>query len=241
MEDTIYDTCLKITGTFEGAEYSTVSENFDGQGISCGILQWNLGQGTLQAYILNHIDEMYYNQFPISIRPLITSTKEQALVWHKDNCLDVHGKLKTGWRFAWEMFMVQPEIINLQKKACDKYFHRAKEICGMVGLSHQNKRGMAWAFDLAVQSWSFGIDRPEPNMARTESITQIYGTDNLMLWNGLELSEEQQVLVIASHLRALKCRPEWRTNFFTRKATIAIGIGMVGKQKYDFRKLFTES
>lgn len=236
---TLYDVCLKITGAFEGTGFDTVSENFDGQGISLGILQFNLGTGTLQNYILNHINEMMYD-FPISITPLIGSTPSQALTWHKDNCLDENGKLKKEWREAWASFAVNPTIINLQKRACDIYFHQAKCIAGKMRMSHDNKRAMSWAFDIAVQSWSLRIDAPLANKEHAETIIQLYGQENYMIWNQVELNEEQQILVIASHLRALKCKPEWRNVFFTRKATIAIGCGIVNGKKYDFKKLFME-
>ena len=44
--------CLQVSGTFEnggGATYDAVTGNFDGQGISVGILQWCAGQGSLQT------------------------------------------------------------------------------------------------------------------------------------------------------------------------------------------------
>lgn len=236
---TIYDTCLKVTADFEGYGYGTITDNFDGQGLSVGIIQFSLGQGTLQNYILNHINEMMYD-FPIPITPLIGSTPSQALTWHKDNCLDSNGKLKQEWRDAWAAFMTKPSIINLQKRACDVYFHQAKCIAGRLDLSHDDKRSMAWAFDLAVQSWSLKIDPPIVNKNQAESILEMYDTENYMLWSSVELTEAQQKLVIASHLRALKCKPEWRNNFFTRKATIATGLGIVNGKKYDLKKLFTE-
>lgn len=105
----------------------------------------------------------------------------------------------------------------------------------------ENIRAMSWAFDLAVQSWSLGINRPEPHNEQAQIIMQMYGIDNFMLWNTIELNDDQLVLLIASHLRALKCKPEWRKSFFVRKATIAIGVGIVNGDKHDFRKLFTES
>ena len=48
--------CLALTGAFETAAgfpggFSHVAGNFDGQGISFGALQWNLGQGTLQPLL----------------------------------------------------------------------------------------------------------------------------------------------------------------------------------------------
>src|SRR5262245_15753274 len=44
---------VKVTGTFEnsGDPYEGVSGDFDGQGISCGVLQWNIGQGSLQPLV----------------------------------------------------------------------------------------------------------------------------------------------------------------------------------------------
>lgn len=235
---TLFDTCLKITSIFEGSDYGTVTENFDGMGISCGILQFNLGTGTLQAYILNHINEMYF-KFPKSIMPIVESKKEMALIWHKDNCCDENGHLKPEWKKAWVNFMLRPEVINLQKQACNKYFQRAREICGILGFSHEHKRAMAWAYDLAVQSWSLGIDRPRINHEQANNILQLYGPENYNLWSQVELTDDQVVLVIASHLRALKCKPEWRKAFFVRKCTLAVGLGIVNGEKHDFRKTFT--
>ena len=237
---TVYDICLKITGDFEGRGFGTVTDNFDGQGLSCGIIQFNLGQGTLQNYILNHINEMMYD-FPLPITPLIGATPNQAMTWHKDNCLDVNGKLKKEWRAAWEAFMIKPAIINLQKRACDKYFHQAKCIVGKLGFTHENVRAMAFAFDIAVQSWALIIDTPKANKQQAESIKELSTTENYIWWVDKELSEEQQVLLITAHLRSLKCKPEYKMNFFTRKAAIAIGCGIVNNTKYDFNKLFTES
>ena len=90
---TLYDICLKVTSKFEGTDFGTVVGNFDGNGVSAGILQWSLGQGTLQSYILNHINPMMYD-FPLPITNLIGLNKQAALVWHKDNCCDENGDMK---------------------------------------------------------------------------------------------------------------------------------------------------
>ncbi len=45
---------MNITGSFEGhAGWTNLSNNFDGQGVSMGILNQNLGQGTLQPLLIN--------------------------------------------------------------------------------------------------------------------------------------------------------------------------------------------
>jgi hypothetical protein len=56
MDDvSLLKTCLTVTGGFEEntMNYDAVAGNFDGQGISVGVFQWNAGQGTLQTLLQN--------------------------------------------------------------------------------------------------------------------------------------------------------------------------------------------
>src|SRR5947199_28393 len=53
--------CLALTGTFEtGAQppdcFCGVTGDFDGMGISFGVLQWNLGQNSLQPLLIEMIE-----------------------------------------------------------------------------------------------------------------------------------------------------------------------------------------
>ncbi|MBI3298268.1 MAG: hypothetical protein HYZ75_08900 [Elusimicrobia bacterium] len=49
---------LNITGSFEGAAgWGNITDNFDGQGLSLGLLNQNLGQGTLQPLLLKMRDD----------------------------------------------------------------------------------------------------------------------------------------------------------------------------------------
>jgi hypothetical protein len=50
--DKQFEICLGITGAFEGASWGGTGGNFDGAGISAFVIQWNLGQKTLQPLIL---------------------------------------------------------------------------------------------------------------------------------------------------------------------------------------------
>ncbi len=53
-----FATSLNITGSFEGDRlWSTIADNSDGQGVSLGLLQQNLGQGTLQPLLIRIRDE----------------------------------------------------------------------------------------------------------------------------------------------------------------------------------------
>jgi hypothetical protein len=53
LNDTWLETALRLTGNFEtnGDPFAQAAGDFDGQGISMGVLQWNLGQDTLQKLV----------------------------------------------------------------------------------------------------------------------------------------------------------------------------------------------
>lgn len=240
-KQTLFDICLSTTASYEGASFDTVTNSFDGQGLSLGILQWNIGTGSFRDHILSFVNVMNFDYFPVPIAPLYSLNNNDAVKWVKDVVLDNVGNVKPEWLSSFKRFLTEPSIINQQKRACDKYFHQAKCISSKLGFSHDNLRAMMFSFDIAVQSWSLLIDRPEANNLQAESIKELSTTENYIWWVDKELSEEQQVLLITAHLRSLKCKPEYKLAFFTRKATIAIGCGIVNNTKYDFNKLFTES
>ena len=53
LKKSVLSQAIKITSFYEGSGFDEVTGNFDGQGLSYGILQWNFGQGTLQPIFKN--------------------------------------------------------------------------------------------------------------------------------------------------------------------------------------------
>ena len=235
-EPSIFDTCLNITKQFEGADFDTVTGNFDGQGMSFGILQFNLRSETFQNYILNYVNMMVHDYFPVKIDYLQKANGQEAVTWAKDIMLDMNGNVKPEWETAWKKFLVNPTVINLQKNACSRYFHQAKCLAGRFGFKQEDRIAMAFFYDCAVQVWSMDSNMMFLGEEQAENILEMYDSDNRTLWIGADLTEWQKRLIIIAHVRAMKCKPEWRNAFFVRKATIALGYGIVNKQKFDFRK-----
>jgi hypothetical protein len=232
-----FEAALKVVALFEGTDFATVAGNFDGQGLSCGVLQWNLGQGSLQNHILTRVNLMMYD-FPVPFYPVCRLTNEAAVQWAKDIILDPSGEPKPEWKRALQAMLVKPEVINLQKEACGRYWRRAHEILGQLGMGPGTRRQKIWAFDLAVQNWSAALTDGELRRIRdsipyvnlrshAEAVMQRWDTQNWMLWEEMPMTDEQAILVIASHFRAQKCRPEFQRDVFARKATIAMGAGYV--------------
>lgn len=84
---------LNVTGSFEGVSgWDNLTGNFDGQGISMGLLQQNLGQGSLQPVwtdMLNH----YPTQFtPLFTTAQMTSIKNMLKTW--GSTITVSGGLR---------------------------------------------------------------------------------------------------------------------------------------------------
>ena len=51
-----FELALNVTSSYEGSDgWSNLSNNDDKQGVSLGLLQWNLGQGTLQPILLDMV------------------------------------------------------------------------------------------------------------------------------------------------------------------------------------------
>jgi hypothetical protein len=71
-----FSLALNISGSYEGhAGWSNLSNNFDGQGLSLGILNQNLGQGSLQPLLIQMRDQ--HNQV---LKSLMTTTMYNSLM-----------------------------------------------------------------------------------------------------------------------------------------------------------------
>lgn len=90
ISDNLKDKLLLNTGFFEGNDdYSTTTGNFDGQGISFGIIQFNFGQSTLQPllteYINNHegeFNDVFGSTKAATLKDVVLNkTKAQQISW----------------------------------------------------------------------------------------------------------------------------------------------------------------
>ncbi len=76
IDQQAFSLAMNITGSFEGhAGWTNLSNNFDGQGVSMGILNQNLGQGTLQPLFItmrdNHPEVLENAMTPAMLKSLL--------------------------------------------------------------------------------------------------------------------------------------------------------------------------
>ena len=223
---------LKNTGFFEGNNgYSTIVGNFDGQGISFGIIQYNLGQETLQPLLNELIDNNYNTVVKCfgkskakTLKDVIkTYSKKEQLTW-ANNISTSKGNVKDAWKTCFEALGKEQCCINLQIKYAASYFNRALKFASSLGIT--STQGLAYLFDQAVQEWSFS-----KSISTMQSSIDGYKQARGNAWNG----DSDILLAIHTYIRTEDGK--------TRREAIRNGGGIVHGKTYhvsDFNLSYNE-
>ena len=218
--------CLALTGTLETSRrvpfcYSAVAGGFDGQGISFGACQWNLGQGTLQSLLRlveRETPETIDNTFgdlAHSVRAMLKWTKPLQLAWAETIQGSSHA-LDVVWRTAFGAFGATQECQRAQVVlAKTLYYEKAIALCEMMQV--WSERAVALMFDIKAQNGS--LDQRSIRAIRA-------GYDRLPEDPGEPEGEAARLLVIADVV-ARQAPPQYQGEVRNRKRTIARGEGMV--------------
>lgn len=227
---------LALVGCFETSRlppdcFSAVSGNFDGQGVSFGALQFNLGQGTLQPIII-----FTYKNDPQGFKRAFADGKDDILLaklrrpkaeqvaWASS--ISVRGKLASEWADVFERFGCLEACRVAQIEAAEKYYSRAVSYCRQYDL--KSERAYALMFDIAVQNGSI-----------KKTAIKAIGT-KLPVLNAIPdpKTREWEIMKAAAHAVAEASNPRWIEDVRSRKLCIANGVGIVHGQRYDLAKQF---
>jgi hypothetical protein len=265
LSDDWLRTALQVTGRFENSREPLcgVTGDFDGMGISLGVLQWNIGSGSLQ--------------------PLVNSIGRAAAVasmpvygvelWSACNSSMSSGlRIVRGWQTGATLRApVKEELLNFVRS---ESFQAAQ----LITARHVGERALAsavqwtekdpafgsvtkhafcWFFDLITQNGGLkgitigdvssflavsGVDRADDlvcDWLATRPAGEAGYRDSIKNaedWRNVS-SDGSLSLLILSYLRSQKSRPEYRGDTLNRKATIATGKGWVHRELHDVRKL----
>jgi hypothetical protein len=228
--------CLALTGSLETTAgfpdcFAHVEGDFDGQGISFGALQWNLGQGTLQPLLLQMeqthgeaLQSCFDGHYP-ALKDGLQLPRAGQLAWAR-SIQDGRYRLAAPWGELFQSLGRRPEFQEIQRIAADGIFKAAQSLCAAYGL--KSERGMALMFDIRVQNGGIGE-------AVKASIHSDFGQLDASL-NPLEL--EAARLRIVANRRAEAGNPRWIEDIRARKLTIADGEGTVHGRHYDLAAEF---
>jgi hypothetical protein len=235
------DLALKITGKFEGKGFGQVTGNGDGQGMSCGILQWCYGQGSLQDRILKPYIELYganalNGYFPINVAQTAYLGPDNAIRWAKEYMLDRSGNVKPNFKLSWQNFLLSPQCIAIQKVAADHVARKALKYC--IDWNFRSKKAFCFMFDLITQNGSMKFD---PKVFSEESFLRALDeapARNRDLWATLPVDSEMMQLMCIAHKRAGLSNPKYADLTYNRRGSIAMELGYVYGSLFDFREDF---
>jgi hypothetical protein len=228
--------CLALTGAFETSTavpdcYCGLTGNSDSQGISFGVLQWNLGQGTLQPMLgemLAAHAEVAANIFHDNLQALtamLASDRDRQLAWAGSIQDPIRFTVFEPWKGLFKALGRTPEYQAIQAEHASQIQQRARKMCGQIGVT--TERAIALLFDVCVQNGSLS----PATMAKIQA-------DFAQIPAGDPMDVEVARLRSVANRCAEASRPKYVEDVRARKLTIANGQGTVHNILYNLEEQF---
>lgn len=222
--------CLALTGSFEtGAPipdcFAGLSGNFDGQGISFGVLQWNFGQGSLQP-LLKEMDEKHsevvdsvFGTNASVLRAALSESEAGQMAWIRS--IQTANVIEEPWRGQFKALGRTSEFVGIETEHAAGLFSRAGSFCDEYSLS--SERAAALMFDILTQNGSISAAVKAQILADYATLPSSLAGDDL----------EVARMKIVAERRSRAANPKWVQDVLSRKMTIALGTGTVHGEHYD--------
>lgn len=229
--------CLALTGSFETGKgipecFAGLNGDFDGQGMSFGVLQWNFGQDSLQPLLRDMINRhsyimqsIFHESYGILLEAL-NSDKEEIMSFVRSIQHPVKHYIYEPWRGMFKSLGRTEEFQGLQLKYANGLYESALKLCSEYGL--WSERAVALMFDIKVQNGSIS------SLVKTVILNDF---KNLPA----DLSEEEMEVYkmrIVANRRAEAANPRWVDDVRARKLCCANGGGIVHGINYDLEGQF---
>lgn len=203
---------VEVVSQFEGNHgYGNISDNFDGQGLSCGVMNWNLGQGTLIDLFPDDIVRKYMDEHADIFMKM---TRPHQSVLDRVSLAVQLQKDPRAWEFFCDDLSVMlrsEEGIAIQNAVIEKTL--AKFAFENLPSEYPSFRSFLFMMDVRVQNGGlkglkYGDKTTDDDFF--EVIKSLPEINNYML-----------DLAHLAYLRSKKCNPKWAMDVFTRKMLIA--------------------
>jgi hypothetical protein len=222
----LFQRCLQLTTRFEGHGYSLIAGNFDGAGLTWGIVGFTLRHGEIQV-LINEIDarspELLATAFgQEAAAELVTRIRthplDSVMNWAESISSGVRNQLVIEpWRSGFATLGAQPLVQELQRRrAREKYFDAA--ISTAARLSLRSETSVALCFDIHVQNGG---------VKRASEAAYLKASSNSRMRS--EIARRK----LLAQLAADSARKKYREDVFARKNAIASGEGVVHGQFFD--------
>jgi hypothetical protein len=229
--------CLALTGSFETGKsipdcFSGLSGDFDGQGISFGVLQWNFGQKSLQPLLREIRDRhpeimksVFQDQYDILIKTLNLSQGD-IMQFAREIQHPVKHFVYEPWRRMFVALGRTTEFQDVETRHAHETFEKAVRLCREYKL--WSKRAAALMFDIIVQNGGIASVTRRTILAEFDTITKSLPPDVL----------EVAKMHIVANRRADAAKAKWAEDVRARKLCCANGSGVVHGIEYDLESQF---
>ncbi len=216
------DIALKITTYFEGGKsmnYQALADDFDGQGTSFGLIQWNFGSGTLGPLLKKMLDKngtAFAGCFGADAdyetlkKALTDGNKADQLKWARDR---IKNK-RSAWDSAFKNIGLNTTFNTIQREEAAGQYHpkviavikKIREITSTLFIDCE-LRSYAAIFDLCVQQGGIdnAVDAIKKRVTDEKPATQL----------------DLMKIVVAE--RARKANKKWVSDCLSRRMGILTG------------------
>jgi hypothetical protein len=260
-------TALEVTGHFEDSAnpLGAVTGDFDGMGISLGVLQWNIGSNSLQGMVKALGEDIVHRLMPAygaQLWQACNSTIHDGLAvcrsWQRGAQLEP-GVLHELKVFTSSDAFVEQQVHRVANVAATAYSTAQTYAAKDPSFGTATRPLFCWFFDLFTQNGGlkglgYGdvhafIDRNGADGAlgvvcdwlasRPKGVTGYRDSNaNATLWR-THLPASSLSLLLLSYLRCQLSRIEYRADVMNRKGTVAVQRGWVHGQKQDLTALLS--
>jgi Putative peptidoglycan binding domain len=229
--------CLGLTGAFETNSsypdyFSGISGDFDGQGMSYGVLQWNFGQNSLQPLLQEFVgyhpttaQTVFGDHLPALHVALVADPAGQ-MDFVRSIQHPVQHTIYQPWLGYFKALGRTPEFQAIETAAATRVYTDALDLCRTYGL--KSERAAALMFDIKTQNGTIG-----PDTAAQIRRDFLVIPASLTNWD----REVAQLRIVANR-RAEAANSRWVDDVRARKLCCANGGGLVHNIHYDLEQQF---
>lgn len=219
----VRDRALQLTASFEGHGFTLAQGNFDGAGLTWGVIGFTLKYGKVQKLVLaaaarnEGLVELAFGKNATELIHVMKAPLAQQLAWADKLSLGASkARLAEPWRSAFARFGELPEVQALQLREVDaSYFQPARRTAKGLGLT--TELGLALCFDIHVQNGGIGT-KAAAEIAKQRAAHPIH--------------DERELRAIVAHAVAHASNPTYQQDVLSRKLAFATGAGTVHGRTY---------
>jgi hypothetical protein len=219
------DRALQVTASFEGHGFTLVQGNFDGAGLTWGVIGFTLLHGEIPAIVLDaqrrnpQLVRQAFGTKTDELLSVMRAPKARQLAFADSISLGASkARVAEPWKTAFRRFGELPAVQKLQLARVDVRWKAARDLAASLGL--KTELGFALAFDIVVQNGSL---KPA---ARTRIERDVAAHP---------IHKERELRTIVANAVADHSNPAFREDVRSRKLTLASGAGQVHGRTYILR------